>query len=124
MQESDIYPTASQSMLLQDPSFEFVEISLSASLTEVEWHLQKESILASVRNWREIYFRRCDRATRRKEMKEIVKKYFMVHWHPSLHCCFSASQTWNTRTLEGNGESQVFLARIRIKRSVSLPDSA
>ena len=67
MQKSGIYPTASQSMLLPDPSFEFVEISLSASLTEVEWHLQKESILASVRNWKEIYFRRCDRATRRKE---------------------------------------------------------
>ena len=41
MQELGIYPTESQSMLLSDPFFEFAEISLSASLIEVENHLQK-----------------------------------------------------------------------------------
>lgn len=41
MQELGNYSTASQSTLLPDPAFEFAEISLSASLIEVENHLQK-----------------------------------------------------------------------------------
>ena len=41
MQELGNDSTASQSMLLSDPFFEFAEISLSASLIEVENHLQK-----------------------------------------------------------------------------------
>ena len=40
-----IYPTASQSMFLPDSSFVFAEISLSASLVEVENHLQKRKYI-------------------------------------------------------------------------------
>ena len=56
MQELGIYPTASQSMLLSDPFFEFAEISRFVSLVEVEDYLQKGSMLASMRNWSTIFF--------------------------------------------------------------------